>query len=535
MFTRFGFGSRFTLGLLVATSALAVAVAGCVTHGEECQTGNCLGNGGTGNSGNGGTGGSGAAGGGGNGGGGVDPGCIPSDAGDPVEDTCGVFVSSSLGDDDAGDGTKDAPYATVAVAAATGMHVYACAETFDETEGVALAGGQSLFGGLDCADAWKHGETKTALNGPADTIALVISGNGSGRVEDMAITAADAVAAGGSSIAVLVDGSKVDFARCDLTAGDGADGSAGDSPDSGDLGGTAGDPGVLGCEDTNLNATPEPMQHSCVNGGTTKGGRGGIGDVSSAFAGTDGISDPMTTPVEENGGKEQTGLAGQDACDDGELGADGATGQPGAGASGQGEIGPSGHVGSAGQSGQAAGVPGQGGGGGGGTQGQFSCDTASNAAASGGNGGSGGCGGDVGAGGAAGGSSIALISLDSVVTASASRFSTSTGGDGGVGSDGEPGGVGGLPGDGGANDGGKPQGCDGGQGGGGGRGGAGGGGLGGHSLGIAHTGTAPTIDDNTTITPGTAGSGGTGGDGGTDNQGGDGDAGQSAETLSFDR
>jgi hypothetical protein len=53
----------------------------------------------------------------------------------------------------------------------------------------------------------------------------------------------------------------------------------------------------------------------------------------------------------------------------------------------------------------------------------------------------------------------------------------------------------------------KP-GCVGGRGGAGGKGGDGGSGVGGHSIGVAHTGTAPTWDASTTFTTGTEGAGG---------------------------
>src|SRR5262245_35774652 len=79
-----------------------------------------------------GTGGSGGSGGAG-GTGGTPPGCIPSGNSTPVDDSCGVFVSSSKGSD-TNDGTKERPFATIAkaIGAATGKPVLLCGETFAE-------------------------------------------------------------------------------------------------------------------------------------------------------------------------------------------------------------------------------------------------------------------------------------------------------------------------------------------------------------------------------------------------------------------
>src|SRR4051794_14503451 len=62
-------------------------------------------------------------------GGGTPAACIPSENAQPVEDTCGLFVSSSLGVDGAA-GTKSAPLKSLqqALDKANGRPVYACAE-----------------------------------------------------------------------------------------------------------------------------------------------------------------------------------------------------------------------------------------------------------------------------------------------------------------------------------------------------------------------------------------------------------------------
>ena len=58
-------------------------------------------------------------------------GCTPSKNTKPVDDTCGVFVSSSKGADGA-TGTKSAPLKMLAeaITKANGRPVYACAEAF---------------------------------------------------------------------------------------------------------------------------------------------------------------------------------------------------------------------------------------------------------------------------------------------------------------------------------------------------------------------------------------------------------------------
>src|SRR5262245_52051924 len=56
---------------------------------------------------------------------GTPPECIPSDNVEPVDDSCGVFVSISKGKD-SGDGTKDSPLKTLqqAIDKAKGQPIY---------------------------------------------------------------------------------------------------------------------------------------------------------------------------------------------------------------------------------------------------------------------------------------------------------------------------------------------------------------------------------------------------------------------------
>ena len=188
-------------------------------------------------------GGDGASGGDGGGGGSTPTECIPAVATpDPVGDDCGLFVSSSLGDD-GNAGTKAAPLATIteALSQAAGRPIYLCAESFDEA--VTLAAPTELYGGLDCTSdwAWIGDDTPTALTAAADTIVLSVESSADGTVvADFAITARNAATAGASSIAALVDRATVSFDRCSFTAGNGVAGAEGNTPTGGDLDGVAG-------------------------------------------------------------------------------------------------------------------------------------------------------------------------------------------------------------------------------------------------------------------------------------------------------
>src|SRR5262249_35320989 len=93
--------------------------------------------------------------GGGGGGGGTPVGCIPSDNAQPVDDNCGVFVSSSKGADGAA-GTKSAPLKSLAeaITKASRGRVYACAEAFAGS--VTLVSGITIYGGLDCTKDWAY-------------------------------------------------------------------------------------------------------------------------------------------------------------------------------------------------------------------------------------------------------------------------------------------------------------------------------------------------------------------------------------------
>jgi hypothetical protein len=452
------------------------------------------------------------------GGGMIDPMCVPSENASPVGENCGVFVSSSRGDDGHA-GTPSAPVKTLAraveVATATAKPVYACAEAFAEE--VTLPVGSVLYGGLDCANEWRYvGATmKTSLAPEADVaavsqITLVLSGGvAKTRIEDIAVTAPDATLAGGSSIAALVDGGSAEFVRCELTAGNGMPGATGETPsesvgpsDSNNLA-IRGKDGAAACQG-DANGNPGGAGAANMVCMTAVGGTGGVGKETLGEAGTDGQPVPNPNPDGWGLGGAGAGAAQCKRGDDGLLGADGASGV-GASTSTPGMLSSAGFVGAEGVAG-TDGTPGQGGGGGGGAKGKAGCN-----GASGGGGGAGGCGGRGGRGGQGGGPSIALASVGANVLLQDVKLLTGNGGDGGEGGEGQNGAIGGFGGGGGLGTSGTLAACAGGQGGQGGFGGKGGGGRGGPSVGIAFTGPAP-VREGGSIKLGTPGKGGTGAD-----------------------
>jgi len=427
------------------------------------------------------------------------PSCIPSQNSSPVASTCGVFVSSAKGNDTTGTGTQAAPFATITVALAkgSGATIYACAGSTPYSEALAVDKAVTLFGALDCG-TWAYDATsKTQLTAPADAVPLALSSEASGsEVYDFAITAANAMKDGGSSIAVAVDGATASLARCDLTAGDAMAGLAGASGGmqvaQANGGGTGDNAGTSGTQ----NGGAGGINAVC----SLTGGMGGGGGVIANGNGGDGLPGDMG-----NGGAAGVGDMGT-GCSTTPNGSNGATSGFGPGATGIGTLDANGYHGADGQPG-VDGTNGTSAGGGGGSKASTTVH-----GAGGGGGGAGGCGGTHGAGGKAGGSSIALVSVGATVTMTGCALTSGKGESGGMGGDGQfgqQGGSAGLGGMGGT----VADACNGGKGGKGGDGGPGGGGLGGHSLGIAATGTAPMLDAATqgAIMVGVKGAGGAGG------------------------
>ncbi|AUX24894.1 PGRS family protein [Sorangium cellulosum] len=512
-----GMLNRILAAALLASMAVGVTGVACFDPAGNCVlTYRCL----QGTS-------SGSAG----GGGGTSDECIPSERSDAVGDECGVFVSSSLGDD-TGAGAKATPMKTLAAAIErirgenAPVRIYACAEEL--AEAVELPAGVNLYGGLDCKRGWAWtGDAKTTIFAGPDQVALAVRGaEGTTHIEDVLVKAADAQTEGASSIAVLVDGATVELVRSELVAGNGADGAPGApgaepvapaDPVPPAQAGAAGNGGVNACSD--LDETPGPdailiggaaVENAC-DGENSAGGKGGDGGITN---GSDGEAGVMGTAGQAGIGQPETGgawecLPGSGLGNPGSRGEDGGSGT---GASGMGTLSAtSGYVGVSGGAG-TAGKPGQGGGGGGGAKGLANCGGGQpGAGASGGSGGAGGCGGKPGQGGGAGGASIALASVDATVTLTDCRLQAGRGGKGGAGGAAQLGGTGGNGGTGGTASGFSQNACNGGQGGKGGNGGPGGGGLGGPSFAIAFRGAPVAQVGNIELTPGTPGEGGPGG------------------------
>lgn len=435
---------------------------------------------------------------------------------------CAVFASSSLGSDATGTGTQEKPFATIAKAAqaARGAPVYACGETF--TGAVSLTAGAVIYGGYDCKAGWEHRtDAPTTLTAGPGEIPLRIAVGIDVTILDTSIRAADAVTAGGSSIAVVAgEGATVSFERCLIDSGAGAaaeDPAAEPTAESG----SPGEDGLDACSAATVPGGAAP-EATC---GAGAGGKGADGD--SAAPGDSGL--PAT---QKNGGASETDI---DVCTAGATGTNGTDGADGAPPA-KTDVGTLdaklGFVGPADGTAGASGTPGNGGGGGGASRGGAGATKCADAAkaggASGGSGGSGGCGGVGGKGGAAGGSSIAIVSLGAQLAFKDVTIQTAGGGKGGDGAPGQAGGAGGDGGKGGlASAADLHPACDGGSGGKGGKGGSGGGGRGGHSIGIAYQGTAPTVPVHSVL-GGAAGAGGKGASAQTAAPGG-----IAAETMAF--
>lgn len=505
-----------------ATASCGAASGTGTTAGSSGKAGGGSANGGSSDGGSDGagtsnTGGTSGSGTGGEGGSSACKGDVADDAACWTSNDYGVFVSSEHGSDMTGDGTKEAPYATLSkgIGAAAGKKVYAClgpsgdygdALSLDKVDGLAV------YGGFDC-ETWEYSKTRKATVKSTSKIALRISTSKNIVFENLRFMAADATGTGfdASSYGAFVTDSKgVVFRRVEIKAGKGNKGADGDP-------GTKGENGAEPGEEQNgspgLCASPPsgdggvwPATPMC---GGTRGGDGGKGvlnaDGGPGFSGIPATN--VTPPNVKNFG------AGATTPDDdgvtGDKGSPGNAGTPGAASAALGVFNTTGYQGAHGKPG-TDGFPGQGGGGGGASQGHDGCR-----GASGGAGGMGGCGGTAGKGGLGGGASVGLLSWSSELTLESCTISSVAGGAGGKGGDGGGPGIGSAGGSGGNSDqGGKvAAGGGGGHGANGGMGGPGSGGTGGPSYALVFSGTKPGASDDTTWTPGTGGAAGPGGAG----------------------
>jgi hypothetical protein len=478
--------------------------------------------------------------------------CEPSVGGALPDDGCGIFVSSSLGND-GNDGSRAKPVKTLDMATrlleVKGGDVYACAETFHENA-VSLFD-NSLWGGFACADGWRYqgagAKTELVVNGgnpagiyvtswddastianvrvvmPLETsmegisIAMYAGGRRPITITGSELIAADASGPSGTSVALKLDGtSSIEVIDSKLVAGNGADGAPGEAPTEPPRHGD-GHIGVRGhdaCDGSDYDVDPAT---TVCDDGTSVGGRGGLD--ASGGDGEDG--QPLQVPNPLDGGLGGRGATAQATCTDGHPGLPGAVGLHGRGASAFPTIESNGLPYGSGESG-GPGRLGMGGGGGGASRGgAAACPDGSTNGASGGWGGSGGCGGQGATGGSAGGLSVGIMVFfpsPPYLRVRGSSIQTGNGGRGGQGGIGQPGAAGGRGERGGDDLFGGLVGCNGADGGKGGDGGNGGGGRGGHSIGVLsvlYEGSGQPVDETqieATFQLGTPSEGGPGGD-----------------------
>lgn len=445
---------------------------------------------------------------------GITTSCTPLLGASP-DASCGLFVAPG----GTGTGTPEAPFGTIAEAISANTaplkDIFVCKGTFVET--VALPAGSHLYGGLDCTAGWTWNlpapPDRTLVAPTPDKIALTISGAEATSVFGFTFRSANAVVAGGSSIAAVVDGTTTAFSYVSFEAGDAKDGDPGAAPPGVPADAPTGHAGTWypnfpACSNSNPYAggalTANPNCGATVSG---VGGQGGIPGGSNAFAGGNAFPGPPLGGSGANAfGMNCNGLT-PFSCSPGGNGMPGGMGGSGAGGSGIGTLTAAGYIGVPGAAGDVGGYGGSGAGGGG------SCGPSATCyGPGGGGGGAGGCGGAGGDFGRAGGSSLALVSLNATITFTKCDALAGQGGDGGAGAAGGPGQPGGAGGAGGSASGSAIAACKGGIGGAGGTGGQGGGGSGGHAAGVAFIGTPPPMAGIIVVTPtGQAGVHGAGG------------------------
>ena len=425
-----------------------------------------------------------------------------------IVDACAVFVSAAS-TSTAPDGTMANPYNTLADALAkttsSRTKVFACTSK-PFTEAVILAANRELYGGFDCTTTpaqwtWKATD-RTELDGPADAVALTITGSG-GRsagvgAHDQGWRAErDAVEHRGGR-GRHEDGSD-DSAERHLGGEKPARQAGADADERGN--GRPGCAGAESCANGCLHQSSLPrgrrprhaglrLCHDERRGGRCRGhlrrapgrwhrprersarGRRHPVRFGDGRAGRPGADELGAVSGRHGGSARQHGLRGRRGEWTGDT-------QPLRSERWKRRSG-------------GPGTPGQGGGGGGSAMsGVFCAGNAGGNGASGGGGGAGGCGGPGGTGGQAGGSSIAILSLGTKLSVDVETVTLTAlaGGSGGGGALGQVGGAGGAGAAGGAAVGTSVAGCSGAKGGSGGQGGPSGGGLGGFSVGIAFAST----------------------------------------------
>tara|TARA_R110002110_G_scaffold189440_1_gene397712 strand:- start:96 stop:2153 length:2058 start_codon:yes stop_codon:yes gene_type:complete len=452
-----------------------------------------------------------------------------------------AFVDGERGSD-AGDGTMELPFKSIAAAAAAsrGSDLYVrSVGIYDESDAtIELGPGMSVYGGFD--EKWNRDADRRAVI-TGHEVAMTVFGDAERWIASLELKSAD-VTGEGSSIGVLISGAQqVNLIDSRVVSGRGGAGAPGGSgavsigvsaTDVDQLsierstvnGGNGGNGGIAPDTDGVAEAGGSGMSANGRNGGSGSGagGAGGRGGEASKGAnGANGGSGGNGGSVGSGGsGQASGGQGGINSAPDGRPGSGGVGGVGGVGGDGgdalvsqaDQETVP---VGAAGATGEP-GITGRGGGGGGGGFGPLRV-----AGGGGGGAGAGGAPGSGATGGGGGGGSVGLhaVGVDRLVI-SESLVAGGRGGNGAAGGAGAPGGAGGRGGAGAVGVNGVIAGGDGGDGGGagagggGGHGGAGGGGAGGPSYGMLTTRVAELFIDSTRIRGGGGGAGADGGAGG---------------------
>ena len=284
------------------------------------------------------------------GGGGLPTDCAPTE-GVAIPETCGVFVKSGA----TGNGSQASPFGTV-VEASTSLGgakaIYVCGgDVFAGS--VQLAGGVSIFGGLDCA-SWEYSNSAAhpKIEGDADMPALKIAGVGDSALLSIDIESPNAVAPGASSIAVVVSETTLNVEQASISARNGAVGVIGAPQTKTTIpaaaigkNGTDGCKGGAGVIGGGGGGGQQTCQAISVNGGL-----GGSGTVD-PDGGNGNPGKPTPNPGGTSGIGEMTG-----SCTNGGDGQPGPSGSPGLGADAElGILSETGYLGPAGGAGLSPG------------------------------------------------------------------------------------------------------------------------------------------------------------------------------------
>ena len=222
----------------------------------------------------------------GTGGSGGAPDCSGDPAAANIDEACAIFAEP---DATGAAGTRASPVGdldkAIELAAAAGKRVYACGD-FDGP--LAPTKGFDLWGGFKCKGGkWTWGGAdRSKLGAPDDQVPVVVDVAGTVSIHTFSITADSAVAAGGSSIAVVF-GKQVDptIDCCDLTTGVGSPGDTTPGTPTNGAAAVPPTPGLVMCSGSSI---AKGGQLTCADGTILKAGDGGDGGRASNPNGTPG-------------------------------------------------------------------------------------------------------------------------------------------------------------------------------------------------------------------------------------------------------